>query len=127
MLFYLTVILVCQLAGELIVVGLGLPMPGPVIGMILLFAGLVIRGGIPEGLTRVGDAFLSNLSLLFIPAGVGVVLHVGLIAREAQALGAALLGSTLIAIAVTGLLMHLLTRRQRARAEEASGETGDRS
>lgn len=127
MLFYLTVILVCQLAGELIVVGLGLPMPGPVIGMILLFAGLVIRGGIPEGLTRVGDAFLSNLSLLFIPAGVGVVLHVGLIAREAQALGAALLGSTLIAIAVTGVLMHLLTRRQRARAEEASGETGDRS
>lgn len=126
MLFYLTVILVCQLAGELIVVGLGLPMPGPVIGMILLFAGLVIRGGIPEGLTRVGDAFLSNLSLLFIPAGVGVVLHVGLIAREAQALGAALLGSTLIAIAVTGLLMHLLTRRQRARAVEGTGETGDR-
>jgi putative effector of murein hydrolase LrgA (UPF0299 family) len=126
MLFYLTVILVCQLAGELIVVGLGLPMPGPVIGMILLFAGLVIRGGIPEGLTRVGDAFLSNLSLLFIPAGVGVVLHVGLIAREAQALGAALLGSTLIAIAVTGVLMHLLTRRQRARADEGRGETGDR-
>ena len=126
MLFYLTVILVCQLAGELIVVGLGLPMPGPVIGMILLFAGLVIRGGIPEGLTRVGDAFLSNLSLLFIPAGVGVVLHVGLIAREAQALGAALLGSTLIAIAVTGVLMHVLTRRQRARAGEGRGETGDR-
>ncbi|MCY1705789.1 CidA/LrgA family protein [Pannonibacter sp. SL95] len=126
MLFYLTVILVCQLAGELIVVGLGLPMPGPVIGMILLFAGLVIRGGIPEGLTRVGDAFLSNLSLLFIPAGVGVVLHMGLIAREAKALGAALLGSTLIAIAVTGLLMHLLTRRQRARAGEGTGETGDR-
>ncbi|WP_106752895.1 CidA/LrgA family protein [Pannonibacter carbonis] len=126
MLFYLTVILVCQLAGELIVVGLGLPMPGPVIGMILLFAGLVIRGGIPEGLTRVGDAFLSNLSLLFIPAGVGVVLHMGLIAREAKALGAALFGSTLIAIAVTGLLMHLLTRRQRARAGEGTGETGDR-
>lgn len=126
MLFYLTVILVCQLAGELIVVGLGLPMPGPVIGMILLFAGLVIRGGIPEGLTRVGDAFLSNLSLLFIPAGVGVVLHMGLIAREAKALGAALFGSTLIAIAVTGLLMHLLTRRQRARAGEGTGETRDR-
>ena len=126
MLFYLTVIFVCQLAGELIVVGLGLPMPGPVIGMILLFAGLVIRGGIPEGLTRVGDAFLSNLSLLFIPAGVGVVLHMGLIAREAQALGAALFGSTLIAIAVTGLLMHLLTRRQRARAAQGTDETGER-
>ncbi|MFN4011700.1 MAG: CidA/LrgA family protein [Pannonibacter sp.] len=126
MLFYLTVILVCQLAGELIVVGLGLPMPGPVIGMILLFAGLVIRGGIPEGMTRVGDAFLSNLSLLFIPAGVGVVLHMGLIAREAQALGAALFGSTLIAIAVTGLLMHWLTRRQRARAAQGTDETGDR-
>lgn len=126
MLFYLTVILVCQLAGELIVVGLGLPMPGPVIGMILLFAGLVIRGGIPEGMTRVGDAFLSNLSLLFIPAGVGVVLHMGLIAREAKALGAALFGSTLIAIAVTGLLMHWLTRRQRARAAQGTDETGDR-
>ncbi len=71
MLEHLTLIFGCQLAGELIVAATGLPVPGPVCGMALLFAGLVIKGGLPAELARVGDALLGNLSLLFVPAGVG--------------------------------------------------------
>lgn len=110
MLFYLTVILGCQLAGESLVVALGLPLPGPVAGMVLLFAGLVVRGGIPDDLGTVGGALLGNLSLLFVPAGVGVMLHGALIGRDWLAVSAALVVSTLATILVTGFLMARLSR-----------------
>lgn len=85
-------------------------MPGPVVGMVLLFAGLVVRGGIPAGLDGVAGTLLRHLSLLFVPAGVGVMLHVRLIAEEWLPLGAALVVSTLVTIAATGLVMRALLR-----------------
>ncbi|EEE44191.1 CidA/LrgA family protein [Roseibium alexandrii] len=119
MLFYLTVILACQLIGELITVASGLPIPGPVIGMVLLLAGLLIKGGIPDELATVGDAFLTNLSLLFVPAGVGVMLHITLIGEEGLAITLALIGSTLATIAVTAVVMRLLSRTADAADSEA--------
>lgn len=110
MLGYLTLIFSCQLAGELFVALLGLPVPGPVAGMVLLLAGLIVRGGIPEGLGKVGDALLSNLSLLFVPAGVGVLLHGALLGREWPAVATALIVSTLLTVAVTAWLMRRLGR-----------------
>jgi len=66
--------------------------------------------GLPEGLSRVGDPLLGNLSLLFVPAGVGVMLHAGLLGREWLPLAVALVLSTLITVAVTGLVMARLSR-----------------
>ncbi len=103
-------ILCCQLAGEAIVSGLGLPVPGPVAGMALLFLGLVIRGQIPAGIAAMGDSLLGNLSLMFVPAGVGVMLHAPLMLRDWPAITLSLVGSTLATIAVTGLLMQRLSR-----------------
>ncbi len=111
MLEYLTLIFGCQLAGELIVAATGVPVPGPVCGMALLFAGLVIRGAIPAELARVGDALLGNLSLLFVPAGVGVMLHARLMARDWLPIAAALVLGTGLTIAVTAALMAWLSRR----------------
>jgi holin-like protein len=111
MLNYLTLIFGCQLAGELIVAATGLPLPGPVCGMALLFLGLLVKGGIPADLARVGDALLGNLSLLFVPAGVGVMLHANLIAREWLPISVALVLSTGLTIAVTAALMAWLNRR----------------
>ena len=124
MLFYLTVIFVCQLVGEGLVTVLGLPVPGPVVGMALLFAGLLIKGTIPEDLALVGDTLLKHLSLLFIPAGVGVMLHAALLKREIVPISVALVVSTLLAIAVTGLLMSWFMRgKPRASADgQSSGE-----
>jgi putative effector of murein hydrolase LrgA (UPF0299 family) len=110
MLSYITLLLVCQLAGEVVAHLLGLPVPGPVIGMVILFAGLVVRGRVPEGLDQVGRALLVNLSLLFVPAGVGVMTHFGQIGREWLPISASLVVSTLLTIAVTGLAMTALTR-----------------
>lgn len=106
----ITVLLLCQLAGEVVVRLLHLPMPGPVVGMLLLFIGLVVKGGIPEPLARTADGLLSHLSLLFVPAGVGVVVYLGLIREEWLPISAALLLGTLVTIAVTGAVMALFTR-----------------
>lgn len=112
MLEALTIILACQLFGELIVVGTGMPLPGPVVGMALLFVGLLLRGETPEALGRVAGSLLDNLSLLFVPAGVGVMTHLSLLESEWLPITASLLVSTLLTIAVTGLVMTLLVRLQ---------------
>ncbi|MEW5728471.1 MAG: CidA/LrgA family protein [Pseudomonadota bacterium] len=111
MLFYITLLLVCQLAGEVVARMAGLPVPGPVVGMVILFVGLVVKGGVPSELERVGTALLSHLSLLFVPAGVGVMIHLGLIADEWLPISAALIASTLVTIAVTAWVMAALGRR----------------
>lgn len=110
---YLIVIFLCQLFGEALVAVLDLPVPGPVIGMALLFVGLLIKGGIPEGLGKVGDTLLSHLSLLFIPAGVGVIAQIDLLKREILPLSVSLVVSTFVAIAVTGVLMSWLSKAKK--------------
>ena len=123
MLSWLTAILACQLAGELAVTAIGLPVPGPVCGMMLLFCGLLFKGGIPDGLAKVGDALLANLSLLFVPAGVGIMLHARLLGDDWLPITVALIVSTAATIAVTALVMMWLNRfgagRHSAGDEEA--------
>jgi len=122
MLPWLTAILACQLAGELIVKAAGLPVPGPVVGMVLLFCGLLIKGGIPDGLQRVGDALLTNLSLLFAPAGVGVMLHARLLGEDWLPISVALVVSTGLTIAVTALVMVWLSRFGARHEASGNGE-----
>jgi holin-like protein len=111
----ITALLACQLAGEVIARALGLPVPGPVIGMVLLFAVLLLRGReAPTGLGAAADGLLNNLGLLFVPAGVGVVLHLPLLARDWAPLSLAVLAGTLAAIAATGRIAQALLRRTRA-------------
>ena len=110
MLNHLTLIFACQLAGEAITRAFQTPLPGPVIGMVLLFAYCAMRKGIPEDLATVGDNLLKNLSLLFVPAGVGVMVYGALFAREAVAIVAALIGSTVITIGITALIMQRLNK-----------------
>jgi holin-like protein len=123
MLNALTLILCCQLAGELLVTATGLPIPGPVCGMLLMLAGLIVRGGIPDDIAAVADTLLGNLSLLFIPAGVGVMLHLQLIEAEIVPISVALIASTLLTIAVTALMMQWLNRVTAGAA--TSGKDGE--
>ena len=114
MLRYLTLILVCQLIGESSAQALGLPVPGPVIGMILLFCFLMLRGRVPEDLSQVSGSLLRSMSLLFVPAGTGVILHIQLLAEAAVPLGLAVAISTAAAIVVTALMMRWLSRGEPA-------------
>jgi len=110
MLSAFTIILSCQLAGELVTRFFALPVPGPVAGMVLLFALLAIKGSVPVDVGVVADALLKNLALLFVPAGVGVMAHLGLLGQDWLPISVALVGSTLATIAVTALVMSRLAR-----------------
>ena len=108
MLAALTLLLLFQLAGEAIALYFALPVPGPVIGMGLLFAALAWRGGASDELRATAQNLLQHLSLLFVPAGVGVMLHIERIADEWQPIVVALVASTFAAITVTALVLRLL-------------------
>jgi putative effector of murein hydrolase LrgA (UPF0299 family) len=106
----LTLILLCQLAGEAVAVGTGWPIPGPVIGMALLLLVLVLRDRtrtlIPAELRdgtveSTAKGLLSHLSLLFVPAGVGVLQRLDVIASHGIGLAVALVASTLLGLLAT--------------------------
>lgn len=108
---YLALILACQLMGETIKVATDIPVPGPVVGMAILFTGLLIKRGLPAGLEQAGGGLLRHLALLFVPAGVGVMLHVPRLADEWWPVLLAIVPGTLIAIAITALVMQWLGRK----------------
>jgi holin-like protein len=97
-------LLLCQLIGESIVRALDIPVPGPVLGAVFMLAFLAIRRRIPETLDRTSHDLLANFSLLFVPAGAGIILHLPRLEAEAVALIAALIGSTVLTIAVAALV-----------------------
>jgi holin-like protein len=117
MLFGLFVLLACQLAGEVIARGLGLPVPGPVIGIVLLFALLTIHGRMKQAekaeqgeVAKAADGLLANLGLVFVPAGVGISQHYQLIFDNGIALIAALVVSTALTLIVTVLVFRAVSR-----------------
>jgi holin-like protein len=108
MLDALALLLVFQLLGETVSYGLKLPIPGPVIGMAALFWAWPYLGRAQQELDRVATTLLSHLSLLFVPAGVGVMLHVGLIAAWwAPLLLAIVLSSLTTMLVVVGLFVRM--------------------
>ena len=111
MLSAITQLLLFQLAGELLARGLELPVPGPVLGMVLLFAMLVLRGGVDGELQHTAQSLLQHLSLLFVPAGAGIMLHLHRVAEEWLPLTLSLLVSTFVTLAVTALVMRLFAPR----------------
>jgi putative effector of murein hydrolase LrgA (UPF0299 family) len=100
-------LLACQSAGEVLSRTAPVALPGPVIGMLILLPLLgwaPLRG--PVG--AVADVLLAHLSLLFVPVGVGVMTHVGLVSQFGARLGVALVLSTWIGLAVTALVLRAL-------------------
>lgn len=108
----LALLLILQLMGEVLVRLTGAPLPGPVAGMLLLFLGLCWREALPEELRLTAEFLLAHLSLLFVPAGVGVIQYGALLAKEWPALVAALVVSTLLTVAVTALAMQAVLHYQ---------------
>ncbi len=113
-----TWLLVFQCAGEALVRLAGWPIPGPVAGMALLLAALLWRGKSASVATIAAEGLAKHLSLLFVPAGVGVMMYVGQVAAEWLPIAVALLVSTVLAIAATALTFAWLLRRQERMASE---------
>lgn len=109
------VLLACQLAGEIAARGLGLPVPGPVLGMVALIAVLSLRARLPQPpawltVEPVGRFLLANLSLLFVPAGVGVVGNLEVLSGQWLALSVALILSTVLTLVVSVATFRVVAR-----------------
>lgn len=124
----LSIILICQLIGEVIVRGLRVPVPGPVVGLALLFVVLITRDRFPilargplrdNAVEGTAKGMLAHLSLLFVPAGVGVVQQLDLLAHHGLAIFVILAASVLVTLVVT-VGTFLITSRLMRRGRGAS-------
>ena len=123
----LSVILLCQLAGEVIVRGLGLPLPGPVVGLLFLLLLLLARDRFvalargplqQDGVENASRGLLAHLSLLFVPAGVGVVQKLDLVAEHGIAVAVVLAISVVVTLLVT-VATFLVASRLMSRGRSA--------
>ena len=110
MLEALATLLAFQLLGEAVAHLSGLPIPGPVLGLAALFVAWPVLPKLHARLSTVADALLTNFSLLFVPAGVGVMLHAGLIAAWWAPLLLGVVLSTALTMGLAAWLFTLLRR-----------------
>jgi putative effector of murein hydrolase LrgA (UPF0299 family) len=107
-----------QLIGEVLVRIVPVGIPGPVIGMTLLAVGCIVSVELRRMCEAAATTLLGNLSLLFLPAAVGVVQFLPLIAKQGLVIGAAILGSTVLAIVVTALTFRFVVHRMKLEDRE---------
>ena len=122
----LLVLLLCQLAGEFLVTALGAPVPGPVVGMVILFVALRIRRPTSRSsVVKAADGLLSHLQLLFIPAGAGVIAYLPLLGRAwLPIVGGLVIAwlAALISTAGAGTAALRLDERLRRRRQPVTGQ-----
>lgn len=108
MLRSLAILLLFQCLGEGLVFVLGLPVPGPVVGMVLLFGALLAWPRLYALVEASGNELVRHLSLLFVPAGVGILAAASGIGNQWLAIAAALVGSTFLTLIVTAAVLRAL-------------------
>ena len=113
MLLTFTILLVCQCLGEGLAYAFRLPVPGPVIGMLILFCALVMRPALLDKIQSTGDALLQHLSLLFVPAGVGIFVAAASLEGQWLAIIGAVFASTVLTLSMTALAMRAATPRRK--------------
>jgi putative effector of murein hydrolase LrgA (UPF0299 family) len=106
----LLVIALFDVAGEAASRFLHVPLPGPVVGMLLLLGTLLVRPRWGAGLERGGDPLLRNMALFFVPAGVGIVTELRVLEAEWAAVCVAVVGSTVIGLVVAAGAFALVAR-----------------
>ena len=119
------VLFLCQLLGETLRQLFHLPVPGPVLGMFLLAGALVLKkdckspsvSAAGSSLDGTADLLVRHMGLLFVPAGVGVVAEADLIRDAWLPLLVGLLGSTVLSLIATGLVMHWVTTAMERRRQ----------
>ena len=108
-------LLCCQAAGDVIRQVSGVPLSGPIFGMLLLLAALMVRGGASDEFCRSGQATLGFLPLFFVPAGVGIMQHLPLLRAHWLPILLALTISTALAMTTAALVMRLVEQLRHRR------------
>lgn len=110
MLNAITIIVLFQLAGEALAMLTSIPVPGSVLGMVFLLLAFFVKDDLIDLVRPTGGVLLSNLSLLFVPAGVGIIRHVARFEAEGVGIAVTLVLSTLFAMAVTAWTIQLVSK-----------------
>ena len=136
MIYAFAALLLFQFVGEVMASALQVPLPGPLTGMLLLFAALLLRGNVPAPLASTSGLLLQHMMLMFVPAIAGVMLHFDRVAREWQPFLIACVVGVLVTLSVTALTLQWLLRKQPgacldpqavAEVEAACASTGTRT
>ena len=106
----MAILMTFQLAGELFAVGFRLPVSGPIIGMALLLLWMQSSGRIDISVASASDMLLANMAVLFVPVGVGAMVHGELFRHHWLLIAFAVLVGTVVTIATTALVAKFLTR-----------------
>ena len=108
----LIILLGFQGAGEIVSRLFSLPIPGPVIGLVLLLTFLIRRGKIDAPIDTVASALTRHLGLLFVPAAVGVVMFWPQLRTQFWAVGIALIVSVMATIAASAAVLRFWPSRK---------------
>ncbi len=112
MLRSLTVLLAFQLAGEMLQALLQLPVPGPVLGMLLLLLVLGLRGRVSPGLGEDAQQLLRYLPLVLIPPSVGIMNHWDLLRANALAVSLVIIVTTALSLVLAAATLARLSGRR---------------
>ena len=110
MIYHLCLILAFQLIGEVLVRSIGLPIPGPVLGMVLFVVTMIAWPKLANEVRGTAMGLLAHLSLLFVPAGVGIVGHLGRLGDDLLPIIIAIIGSTILSILVAVYAFLLVSK-----------------
>ena len=118
MLLGIFIILLFQLTGELIQKAYSLNLPGPVIGMLLLLITLLIlkkniffKNTIEKDLLNISNSLITYLPLLFVPVGVGVIMHLSYLKDNLFIVMVIIFISTLSTIGLTAFIINKLSKK----------------
>ena len=117
-------LLLFQCLGETISFAGNIPIPGPVIGMLLLLAALRLSKRLRDAVEEPSVAFLKHLSLLFVPAGVGIVVYAGKVETDLLPIAVTVLLGTALTVCITALTAQVLLRFRRATSASLLSTTG---
>jgi len=106
----LMIILIPYIIGVVLQLTFNLPIPGSVIGLIILFLGLQIGILKVEMIEELCEFLLSNMSFFFIPAGVGLMTAFGVLKGKWIPFIIIVVFSTCIVWIVTALVVKFLRK-----------------
>ncbi|NJE04093.1 CidA/LrgA family protein [Thermococcus sp. MV11] len=98
--------------GEFTSFALNLTIPGSVLGMLFLLSALLGGAVKLEWVEDEAELFIRNMSVMFVPPGVGIVTYIGLIKSQLLPISVSLLLSFLITLLVTAKTVELLRRNE---------------
>ncbi|WP_218240492.1 CidA/LrgA family protein [Comamonas fluminis] len=125
MLYALATLFAFNLLGELLVRVSGLPLPGALVGTLLLLIGLLFYKRLPKPLEDTAQVLLQNMMLLFIPVIAGVMLEFDHLRREWLPFVLSCVVGAAVTFTATALTFRFFLQRERAKSTKDEAATGN--